>query len=605
MAPEKKIKRLTFVRRALRVFALLQGLLGVRRAALTAASSFATSLLELVGLATVFPFIKLVTDKEFHAKVADVFLNTPAYPYMQDHATSILIVGAALILAFIFKALLHTLLVRYQSRVSARITAVASGRFVESALHARYQLFQKHGGVKIAALSYSNTAHAALLFQHLVVAANESIFIVAVLLITGVVYPLLCMSLLAAAGVLTLLVFIPLSRRAAALGRQTNELDIARHHFAFALASSIRDIKIMGLEASFALRNERIADEHAQLSARYVTIASILRTTVETLLFCGIVVGGIYVGVSMGNLVELAPILATAGLVAARSAPALSRLVGAYNGFRYSLPFVERLIEMETEILRFKHIRLPQAISFRRTYIAESVDYYYGNRQAVEQVTIKMNAGEVVAVVGASGSGKSTLLDLLSGLQPAASGRFTLDGIQFDPFVSETFSQMIGYVPQSITLLNATLEFNITFEEQPDILRLQESLRASHLDEFISTLPDGIKTLVGEGELGVSGGQRQRIGIARALYRKPNLLILDEVTSALDALTERAVMEELGALRGKTTLLVVTHRLSSVKDADTIYLMEKGRIVASGRHDYLLESSHTYRKLYASQSTVI
>lgn len=593
------------MRRALRVFVLLKELLGVRRAAMTATSAFATSLLELVGLAAVFPFIKLVTDKEFHAKAADVFLGTMAYPYMQNHATSILIAGVALILAFLFKALLHTLLVRYQARVSALITAVASSRYVESALHARYQLFQKHGGVKIAAISYSNTAHAALLFQHLVIAANESVFVFAVLLITGIVYPLLCMSLLAATGVLALFVFIPLSRRAAALGKKTNELDIARHHFAFALASSIRDIKIMGLERSFATRNKRIADEHAHLSARYVTITSMLRTTVETLLFCGIVVGGIYVGISKGNLVELAPILATAGLVAARSAPALSRLVGAYNGFRYSLPFVERLIEMEADILRFKHIRLSQAIDFKQTYIAESVDFYYGNRQAVEQVTIKMNAGEVVAVVGASGSGKSTLLDLLSGLQPAASGRFTLDGVQFDPFVSRTFSQMIGYVPQSITLLDATLEFNITFEEQPDILRLQESLRASHLDEFISTLPDGIKTLVGEGELGVSGGQRQRIGIARALYRQPSLLILDEVTSALDALTERAVMEELGALRGKATLLVVTHRLLSVKDADTIYLMEKGRIVASGQHDFLLESSHAYRNLYASQSTVI
>lgn len=601
MKSDQQLGHLSIKQRARRVMALFKTLLGYRQVLMTVLSSFSASLLELLGIAVVFPFIKLVTDRDFHAKVAQMFADTPAYGVMQDHSTSVVIVGTLLILAFLCKAVLHTLLIRYQSNMSARITAMASERFIDSALNARYQLFQEHGGVKIAGLSYSNTAHAALLFQFLVTAANEFVFIMAVLITTGILYPWLGIAILALTAVVASSIFIPLSRKTAALGRQTNELDIARHHFVFALANSIRDIKIMGLESPFALRNSKLAEAHANLAARHVTIGSILRTTVETLLFCGIVVGGIYVGMTKGNLVELAPVLATAALVAARSAPALSRLVASYNGFRYSLPFVEHLMDMESEIKKFEHQRKPQAIEFSRDYMAEGVNFHYGSQQVLDKITIKIPAGKVVAIVGPSGAGKSTLLDLLSGLQPASVGRFILDGIPFDPFVCETFSKMIGYVPQAITLLDTTLEYNITLDEEPDPKRLQNALRGAHLTDFVAALPNGLNTMLGEGGLGVSGGQRQRIGIARALYRSPRLLILDEVTSALDAVTEKAVMDELWSLRGETSLLMVTHRLSSVTAADNIYLIDQGRVVASGTHQILLDASSDYRALYFSQ----
>ncbi len=194
-------------------------------------------------------------------------------------------------------------------------------------------------------------------------------------------------------------------------------------------------------------------------------------------------------------------------------------------------------------------------------------------------MTLDIPFGSIVALIGPSGSGKSTLLDLLSGLQLPSSGQFTMDGTPFSPFHCANFNRLIGYVPQSIALLDASLAYNIALEDQPDPERLAMAIRKAHLEALVQSLPEGTQTLLGEGGSGVSGGQRQRIGIARALYRQPSLLILDEVTSALDADTAREVMRDLLALRGETTILIVSHDMSLIK-ADRIYHLVEGHLNA-------------------------
>lgn len=301
----------------------------------------------------------------------------------------------------------------------------------------------------------------------------------------------------------------------------------------------------------------------------------------------GVVLGCIWLGLLSKDLIQLAPLLATIGLVAVRAAPALSRLAGSYNGFRYSLPLVEGLLEMQEEIARYPQPRHDDHADFQGDYLAEGLSFGYGDRQVLREVSLSIPKGQVIAIVGPSGSGKSTLLDLLAGLQPPASGTFSLSGVPFEPFYSREFSRRIGYVPQSIALLDASLEYNIALENHPNSERLNRAVQRANLTTLISSLPQGMKTTLGEGGQGVSGGQRQRIGIARALYREPALLILDEVTSALDPETEAVVMEELLQLRGQTTLLIVTHNLSVVASADQIYRLEDGRLVPNVQHPSL------------------
>ena len=216
-----------------------------------------------------------------------------------------------------------------------------------------------------------------------------------------------------------------------------------------------------------------------------------------------------------------------------------------------------------------------------------------------------MGFGESIGIVGSSGSGKTTLLDLFTGLQQASSGSFFCDGIRYDPFTSVVLRGLIGYVPQSITLLDDTIFFNVSFEEAPEKERVLSSLRLANLEGFINSLPQGIYTNIGENGLRLSGGQRQRLGIARALYKNPKILIFDEATSALDTISEATLTSDINKLHGNISSIIVAHRLSTVIDCDRIYVLSNGVIEAFGSHEELLKISPIYINLYQNQKTEI
>lgn len=561
-----------------RIVLFFRQLLGIHRVALMFVSSLLVSLIEFAGLALIFPFIKFVVDPTYHQRLIEQYLPAAIGTALAEHRTFVVAAGIAMVGLYLVKGFLHSILIRYQANVAADINRYSSHQLIDSALHARYQLFQEHGAVKIAGISYSNTTHASLLFQSMVAACNEIALFGFVFVGMFLLSPVASITVIAVLFVLATGVFLPLSRRVARIGRQTQLVDLARHRFVFAMASAIRDIKIMGLEASFVRRNRSIVDQQVDLSAEYASISAMQRVAVEVLMVCAVVLGCIWMVFSGRDLVQMAPLLAAGGLVAVRAAPALSRLAGAYNGFRYSLPFVEGLLTMRVDIASYPQPRNEDHVEFRGEFEARNLCFAYRGTRVLENVSLTIRRGEVVAVVGPSGSGKSTLLDLIAGLQPPSSGDFYLGGLSFKPFMSTDFSSKVGYVPQSITLLDGSIDFNVSLEVDPDTERLQRAIRASNLSEFVDSLPHGSRTILGEGGQGVSGGQRQRMGIARALYREPELLILDEVTSALDSETESMVMGELLRLRGRTTLLIVTHNLSIVESADRIYRLEDGRL---------------------------
>jgi len=562
---------------------LFRELLGVGQGVAVLVSALLVSAIELVGLALIFPFIKLVTDLAFFSSISTYLRRFADLPWLVDQRTVVLVAGTLLLVFYVAKGLVHTALIRYQAQVAARINSRASQGLIDTALQARYQLFLRHGGVKIAGVSYSNTTHAALLFQAVIAGCNELILIGSVFLAAFVFAPLVTLSLLSMIGVVASIFFIPFSRRISRIGRETQALDLSRHRFVFAMASAIKDIKIMGLEPSFMARNRLVVDQHVALAASYQSISAGLRIAVEVLLACGVVGVCMWLGYSGHNLLELAPLLGMVAMVAVRVGPALSRLMGAYNGFRYSLPFIEGLLEMRAEVARYPQVRRDQPVNLPGAYAASGLSFAYEEHLVLDQVSLEIPRGAVVGVVGPSGSGKSTLLDLLAGLQPPSAGGFSVDGTAFSPFESREFSQKVGYVQQTIALLDASLSFNICLEDHPDPQRLRDAMRKAHLDEFVAGLKNGVDTLLGEGGQGVSGGQRQRIGIARALYRAPDLLILDEITSALDPETERHVMRELLELRGETSILIVTHRMATVAEADIVYELDGGKLTRTTR----------------------
>jgi ATP-binding cassette, subfamily B, bacterial PglK len=356
----------------------------------------------------------------------------------------------------------------------------------------------------------------------------------------------------------------------------------------------------MGLAAVFKARSRGISREIALISGRSGVLTAVPRLSIE-LLFVFSALALIVFLISLGYPSDKAiPLMGIILVGAIRMVPAVSRTLGALANAKFSSGFVRDLVETRKVLEQSQRPLNPDSLQFRREIVVQNLEFRYGARVVLRDINLTLPKGAYVSIVGRSGEGKSTLLDLIIGLQPASAGSFLCDGKKFDPFSSQSFRNMIGYVPQSVSLFDDSLAFNISLQDTPDLDHLDRVLVAANLKEFAMELPDGVRTSLGESGIRVSGGQRQRIGIARALFRNPEILILDEATSSLDSVTETSLTEEIQKLRGKLTILLVAHRLSTVKMSDCIYVLSGGEVVEKGTHEELLARAGMYSSLAAS-----
>jgi ATP-binding cassette subfamily B protein len=227
---------------------------------------------------------------------------------------------------------------------------------------------------------------------------------------------------------------------------------------------------------------------------------------------------------------------------------------------------------------------------------------YRAEREILHDVSFTVPAGHKVAVVGPSGAGKSTIARLLFRFYDVNGGSITIDGQDIRAVTQQSLRETIGVVPQDTVLFNNTIYYNIAYgrpEAHKDEVR--EAARLAHLDAFIAELPNGYETMVGERGLKVSGGEKQRIAIARMLLKQPRILIFDEATSSLDSQAERAILAAIREVAANKTSLVIAHRLSTIVDADTIVVLENGRVMEQGRHTELLEADGAYTRLWQAQ----
>jgi ATP-binding cassette subfamily B protein len=231
------------------------------------------------------------------------------------------------------------------------------------------------------------------------------------------------------------------------------------------------------------------------------------------------------------------------------------------------------------------------------------VFFAYDGRAAVSGVSLSVQPGQTVALVGGTGGGKSTLLRLLLRFIDPDGGRIFFDGVDIATLDPAALRRRIGYVAQEPFLTDGTIAENIAYgEAAPDRARVEEAARAAEAHGFIAALPSGYDSAVGERGAQLSGGQRQRIALARALYREPSLLVLDEATSAVDNETEAAIQRSLARIAHTRSTLVVAHRLSTVRNADAIHVLEGGQLVESGTHEQLLARGGAYAALWRLQT---
>lgn len=364
--------------------------------------------------------------------------------------------------------------------------------------------------------------------------------------------------------------------------------------------NGIKEAKVLGREdyfnSQFKLHNENAAE----VGRLQNTFQQFPRISIE---FLGVLGLFFLIYAMILGKADIANIIAVSGLFGAaafRLMPSLNRIISSLSAFRFGLPALDKVYEelILTHNIKTSHysddpteIR-PLITKNSHNIEINNITYQHKNsaRVTIEDISLLIPKGQVIGLVGPSGSGKSTTIDVILGLLTPSKGTVKYNERNITDFLRD-YQDNIGYVPQNIYLTDDTLKRNIAFGRKENEISLEEIekvLEQAQLTKFVNSLPLKENSLVGEQGLRISGGQRQRVGIARALYNNPSILILDEATSSLDEKTEKEIMQSVYSFKGSRTIIIVTHRLSTVKDCDKIYKFENGKIISSGKPEDIL-----------------
>ncbi len=400
-----------------------------------------------------------------------------------------------------------------------------------------------------------------------------------------------------------------LRRKLTVAGRERRAASRERFVVTAEAMSGIKDVKMHGLEESYVQRFVEPSRRLARHLSRAVLLSEMPRFVLEALALGGILFFVLYLLWSRpGGLAEFLPVIGAFAFAGLKMMPTIQTLFTDVALMRFGDAGLAALAE---DMDGYRHDPSPSSgsgqhpIRMRRVLALKGVSYRYPGaaRDVVQDVSFEIHAGTSVGIVGPTGAGKTTVVDILLGLLVPGQGSLLVDGEPITEARRRAWQQGIGYVPQSIYLTASSIAQNIAFGvpvDQIDQGRLRRAARLADIDAFIETLDAGYETEIGENGVRLSGGQRQRIGIARAMYKEPALVVFDEATSALDTLAERTVIEAIKRLEGETTVLMITHRLTTVAHCDTILVFKDGRLTGSGDYATLSEESEVFRGLTAA-----
>lgn len=583
-----------------------------RRCLVLLAMILVMAFIDMLGIASIMPFMAVLTNPEV---VHNNEYLSAIYQKMNFSSESEflsflgMLVFVMLVGSIAFKALATYALLRFTHMRNYSL----SKRLVAGYLQQPYDWFLNRNSSDLGKtiLSEVDEVIVGALVPTMQVIAQSTV-VIGLLVLLLIVDPLLTLAVIAVLGSAYVIFYLSLRSYMTRIGNERLDANRDRYQVVQEIFGGIKEVKVSGLEGVMLKYYEDPAMRFArQVSASKIS-SQIPRFALEAVVFGGLILVMLYLMSKPGGLQEALPVLAVFAFAGYRLMPALQNVYQQLTTLRFAGPALDALhkdlMSLKSGNPSIFHSDKIAPLGLAKTLSLEQVNYIYpgAERASVKNVDMEIKAFTTVGFVGATGSGKTTTVDLILGLLHAQSGNLKVDGQIISRDNLRAWQKSIGYVPQHIYLADASVSANIAFGVPAELVNMDAVIKAAQtacLHDFVTQqMPNAYDTMVGERGVRLSGGQRQRIGLARALYHDPDILILDEATSALDNLTEQAVMEAVNNLGHRKTIILVAHRLSTVKDCDQIFMMEHGEVIGSGRFDELLENNEQFRAMASGMS---
>lgn len=585
-----------------------------RRWLLLALVAVFVSLVEMAGAVVVLALLSLVAGPDESVTlpiIGDIDQVAPA----ASRSELVVWISAFMGLFFLIRAVLTVAATYAEQRMANNAGASIAAALLRRYLNAPFEVHLRRNSSELIRNTHEATRN--LVTQVLLPTIRifaEITVTVGLLAVLLIVDPITTAFAIVAIGTLAVGLLLYVQPRLRDLGSIAHETSYAALAVLQETFHGIREVKLSGTERHFEQRFLSTRERFARSRYLGATLSNVPSATME-LGVLGLVIAAFLIAVASGN--DSTDALSTIGLfayVAFRLKPSIQRTIAGFNSLRFAsapLDDLYRDLYDESSLPRSVHADGNKSgiHGLNSAIVLEDVSFRYAGSQsnAVEHVTFTIRAGEQIGLCGPTGGGKTTLVNLISGLLSPTEGTITVDSVNLSG-KERSWQRQIGFVPQDVFLIDASLRENIAFglkAQDIDEDLIQTAIADAQLGPLIDQLHDGLDTHVGERGLKLSGGQRQRVAIARALYRQPDLLIFDEGTSALDNTTEAELMEAINRLRGGRTIILIAHRLSTVREADRVLFVADGRITGLGTFEQLVAEHEQFRLMAMDRSETI